>query len=74
MNTEIMTKSQAICLVYLKLFTPENLSMAKLAMEEYRLEVCYKDDPQLPFLLPRTTYNRAIMYKQVQDFPDEAPL
>lgn len=68
-TNKIMSKDRAICLVYLKPYTAENVLEAKKALEEARLEVCYKNDPELPFLLPRTTYNRAIMIKQVKDFP-----
>lgn len=69
MNT--MTKNQAICLVFLTPYTKENAMVARLTLEASRLEVCYRDDPQLPFLLPINTYNRAILYNQVHAFPDE---
>lgn len=75
MNTNaIITKDEAICLVFLKPFNSKNLHEAKKALEEARLEICYKEDPQLPFLLPRSIYTRAILNKQVSDFPDETPI
>ena len=70
----IMTKEQALCLVFLKPFTPENVMEAKLALEESRLEICYRDDPQLPYLLPVNTYRRAISCQKIYAFPDEPRL
>lgn len=70
METDIMTKDQAICLVYLLPFTEANLMIAKKALKDSRLEICYKNDPQLPFLLPLTTYNRALRSHQIQTFPE----
>jgi hypothetical protein len=70
METDIMTKNEAICLVYLLPFTEANLLIAKEALKNSRLEICYKGDPQLPFLLPLTTYNRALRSHQIQTFPE----
>ncbi|KAI8638222.1 hypothetical protein BD408DRAFT_423308 [Parasitella parasitica] len=69
--SEIMSRNQAVCLVYLLPFSIANVMLAKRALQESRLEVCYKDDPQLPFLLPLTTYNRALKADKIHTFPDK---
>lgn len=71
MESNVYTRNEALCFVYMLDFTPSNIRVCKEAIEKAKVEICFQNDPRFPMLLPKLTFEKACKVGLVKGYDEE---